>query len=197
MTVFEMPTDWKSSNWWRNRSVEERLFHAKIPKRLALSLTSGNSCAQATANWMCSYEPGSSLYITGRSGVGKSTTAADALSQLLTKFPVSGRFVTSDTYLEMLKDQFGDSDNLLPSMYSSPHLVKYIQGVFDVVVLDGVGQERETEFASHELGSLLRRRSDDMRTTIVTSSLSTADFSRRYGERVKGVINEMSIIRLS
>jgi hypothetical protein len=96
----------------------------------------------------------------------------------------------------MLKDQFGDSDNLLPSMYSSPYLVKYLQGVFDVVVLDGAGQERETEFASHELGSLLRRRHDDMRTTIITSSLSVLDFTKRYGDRVKSIVNDMSVIRL-
>jgi DNA replication protein DnaC len=81
-------------------------------------------------------------------------------------------------------------------MYSSPYLIKYIQGVFDVVVLDGVGQERETEFANHEIGSLIRRRYEDMRTVIITSTLSTMDFVRRYGDRVKSAVMDMSEIRV-
>jgi DNA replication protein DnaC len=141
------------------------------------------------------YEPGSSLFIYGRPGSGKSTLAQELLRHIVTEQPLSGRFVSSDRYLEMLKDQF-DNENLLPSMYSSPYLIKYIQGVFDVLVLDGVGQERETEFANHEIGSLIRRRYEDMRTVIITSTLSTMDFVRRYGDRVKSAVMDMSEIRV-
>jgi DNA replication protein DnaC len=76
-------------------------------------------------------------------------------------------------------------------MYSSPYLVKYIQGVFDILLLDGVGQERETDFSIHEIGSLIRRRYEDMRTTIITTTLGTTDFTRRYGERVKSAVIDM------
>jgi DNA replication protein DnaC len=129
--------------------------------------------------------------------VGKTTTAVTALTTLINKQQVSGRFVSADTYIEMLKDQFGGSDNLLPEMYSTPYLVKYIQGVFDVVIVDGLGQERETEFAIHEIGSLLRRRFDDMRSTVITTTLSPMNLIRRYGERVSGVVNAMTVVRVA
>jgi len=117
------------------------------------------------------------------------------LQSLVVDKPLSGRFVTADRYIEMLKDQF-DNDNLLPEMYSSPYLIKYIQGVFDVVVLDGVGQERETDFSIHEVGSLIRRRYEDMRTTIITTTLGVTDFTRRYGERVKSAVLDMPEIKV-
>lgn len=194
MTNFAVPTDWKSAKWWQNRSPEERYFHTKTPKRFAN--IDGFSLPVEAKNWLHSYEPGANLFITGKSGVGKTITAALLLKRLVTERPLSGRFIPSDIYIEMLKDQF-DNDNLLPEMYSSPYLIRYIQGVYDVIVLDGVGQERETEFASHEIGSLIRRRHNDMRTLIITSSLSVTDFTRRYGERVKSAVTDMTVLRMT
>jgi DNA replication protein DnaC len=194
-TVFPTPTDWKSENWWRNRSAEERLFHAKIPPRLSKISYDEEHLTTNVLAWLSDYEPGSSLYIHGRPGSGKSLLAQEVLRRVISSHPLSGRFVSADRYLEMLKDQF-DNDNLLPSMYSSPYLIKYIQGVFDVLVLDGVGQERETEFANHEIGSLIRRRYEDLRTVIVTSTLSTMDFTRRYGDRIKSAVMDMTEIRV-
>lgn len=193
MTTFQAPLEWKSANWWRNRSFDERLFHAKIPKRLKSITPEG--LPPAVEKWLDFYEPGSSLYIHGKTGTGKSVLAKHLLELLLKKNAMSGRFVSSDGYIEMLKDQF-DNDNTLPDMYSMPYLVKYIQGVFDVVVVDGAGQERETEFANHEIGSLLRRRYEDMRSVIITTELGTIDFIRRYGDRVKSAINDMHVVRM-
>lgn len=193
--TFPTPTEWKSENWWRNRSPEERLFHTKIPARLAQRASYEVPLNTDVLAWLQDYEPGSSLYIHGRPGTGKSTIAQEILRRLVIEHPLSGRFVSADRYLEMLKDQF-DNENLLPSMYSSPYLIKYIQGVFDVLVLDGVGQERETEFANHEIGSLIRRRYEDMRTVIITSTLTTMDFTRRYGDRVKSAVSDMVEIKV-
>jgi DNA replication protein DnaC len=190
--TFQTPTDWKSAAWWRNRSPEERLFHSKIPRRFA-------DCEDITnpkiAKWVMDYKQGDSILIQGKPGTGKSTMAQAVLRALVLDNPLSGRFVTSDRYIEMLKDQF-DNDNLLPEMYSSPYLIKYIQGVFDIVVLDGVGQERETEFSIHEIGSLIRRRHEDMRTTIITTTLGVSDFTRRYGDRVKSAVLDMAEVKV-
>jgi DNA replication protein DnaC len=191
-TNFPTPTDWKSAAWWRNRGPEERLFHCKVPRRF---LEHSEITNPKLATWVLDYQPGNSLFIQGKPGTGKSTMAQAALQSLVVDKPLSGRFVTADRYIEMLKDQF-DNDNLLPEMYSSPYLIKYIQGVFDVVVLDGVGQERETDFSIHEVGSLIRRRYEDMRTTIITTTLGVTDFTRRYGERVKSAVLDMPEIKV-
>lgn len=189
--TFQIPTEWKSAAWWRNRSADERLFHAKIPQRFR-SLEA--DIPPMAAHWANNFEEGQSLFIHGKPGTGK-TVIAQAVLKLLIASGNSGRFVSSDQYIEMLKDQF-DNDNVLPEMYSSPHLVKYIQGVFDVVLLDGVGQERETEFSVHEIGSLIRRRYENMRSVIITTTLGVTDFNRRYGDRVKSAILDMAEVRI-
>ena len=189
---FPTPTDWKSAAWWRNRSNEERLFHAKIPARFRNLEV---DIPPVAAHWINNYEEGNSLFIHGKPGTGKTVLAQEVMRHLIAK-GMSARFVSADQYIEMLKDTF-DSDNLLPEMYSSPYLVKYVQGVFDVVLLDGVGQERETEFSVHEIGSLIRRRYENVRSVIVTTTLGITDFNRRYGDRVKSAVLEMGEVRVS
>lgn len=118
------------------------------------------------------------------------------MTSVMSAHQLSGRFVSSDRYVEMLKDQF-DNDNQLPEMYAMPHLIKYIKGVFDIVVVDGLGEERLTEFAQHELGSLLRQRYEDCRSTIITTSLTSSDLVKRYGQRISGVIGDMTRVELT
>lgn len=197
---YTVPTDWKSANWWRNRSLDERLFHTKIPNRwLSMKLEEleiDSEALQKVLSWARSYTPGASLFLHGRTGSGKSVTGQAVLKEIISNHPLSGRFVSSERYIEMLKDTFESDAGLLPEMYSMPYLLKYIQGVFDVIVLDGVGQERETEFAVHEIGSLIRRRYEDSRSTIITTSLSQMDFIRRYGDRVKVAVMDMESIKV-
>jgi DNA replication protein DnaC len=118
-TNFPTPTDWKSAAWWRNRGPEERLFHSKIPRRfLECDFSEYNDISNAKlAAWVLDYKPGDNLFIQGKPGTGKSTMAQAVLKALVVDNPLSGRFVTADRYIEMLKDQF-DNDNLLPEMYT-------------------------------------------------------------------------------
>lgn len=173
--TFTTPIEWKSEAWWRNRSVEERLFHTHIPKRIRENMDGWHHCAHG--------HDLPNLFIHGPSGSGKSLIAASTLLHLVKEHECSGRWIEADDYIEMIKDSF-DNEGLLPEMYSSPHLVKYIKGVFDVVVIDGLGEERLTEFASHELGSLIRKRYDKQKATIITSRLSLQDIKNRYGSRL-------------
>ena len=198
--TFPVPTDWKSEKWWRNRPVEERQFHTRIPSRWT-SWTLDNvdvdsSCLSALLDWVDNYQQGDSLFLHGKTGSGKSVLGQAALTALVARHPLSGRFVSSDRYIDMLKDTFEQDGGLLPEMYSMPYLLKYIQGVFDIVLLDGVGQERETEYSVHEIGSLIRRRYEDTRSLIITTTLGPMDFNRRYGDRVKVATTEMTQIRV-
>lgn len=198
MTVGAPPTEWKSARWWQNRSVEERLTWAHLPPRWASAEYDTDQISNATANSIASFLTGKSngLFLHGPSGSGKTPIAVGLLNKIICADKVSGRFITAERYVEMLKDQF-DNDNELPEMYSMPHIVKYLKGVFDIVVLDAVGQERATEFSYHEVGSLLRRRNEDCRTTIVTTHLSPTEFIRRYGDRVASVLEDMIITRVA
>lgn len=198
MNVAPPPTDWKSNRWWQNRSAVERIAWASLPTRWrSISFDDVGIPTRPkaqTSKWLDEYSPGDpGLFITGPSGTAKTILAQAMLKELFIDHSVSGRFVSADRYVEMIKDQF-DNDNELPEMYAIPHLVKYIQGLFDIIVLDGVGQERSTEFSQHEIGSLIRRRYEDGRTTIITTALSVADFVRRYGQRVSAVTEELTLV---
>jgi len=159
--------------------LEERLEFARAPMRVRRESTDEDAFMDFVDRW----EEGSSLLLTGKSGTGKSIKAFDTAQQLATVHNLSVRWASADQYIDMIKDSF-DNDGLLPYEYSSPYLVKNIKSTFDVVVLDGLGDERLTEFAAHELGSLIRVRYDKMRTTIVTTRLSMVDLKARYGERL-------------
>lgn len=190
---FSVPTDWKSEKWWNNRSPEERQFHLRIPKKW--QSVDDLALPKAIQAWVRDYQYGDSLYLYGPSGSGKTAIAQHVLKFLVRDQCLSGRFVSSEKYIEMIKDSF-ENDGLLPEMYSTPYLLKYVQGVYSILLLDSVGNERETEFSTHEIGSLIRRRNEDMRSLIITTTMNTVDFSRRYGERVAGSINEMTIVRV-
>lgn len=188
------PTEWKSAKWWRNRSLEERIAWAHIPARwIDMDMRLHNPAA---TEWVAEFNPKcAGALVCGARQAGKTTTAIKMMTSVMADHQLSGRFVSSDRYVEMLKDQF-DNDNQLPEMYAMPHLIKYIKGVFDVVVLDGLGEERLTEFAQHELGSLLRQRYEDCRSTIITTSLTSSDLVKRYGQRISGVIGDMPRLEL-
>lgn len=200
MTTFTTPIDWKSEKWWRNRPVEERLFHLNIPPRWRgitfKDVELDASVMSEAREWLDGFKPGTSLMISGRSGSGKTVLAQALVHTLVKDRELSGKFLASERYIDMLHDSF-DNNNLLPEMYSTPHLLKYIQGVFDIVLLDGVGQERDTDFTRHEIGSLIRRRYEDARSVIITTSFNQMDFIRRYGDRVKLALSEMTVIKVS
>jgi DNA replication protein DnaC len=198
--TYDTPIDWKSTNWWRNRDLEERMFHAKIPNRYAIENRKPgpwhDPAIKEIDKWIASYKPGESILITGESMSGKTYQAVNILTALMSNSKMSGRFIDSDDYIEMVKDSFG-SDDGLPHWYSTPHLLKYIKGVWDVVIIDGLGQERLTEFAKHEIGSLIRHRHSHMLTTIITSEHTAADIRHKYGRRLDGPTGDMKQVTLN
>lgn len=181
------PLEWKSPQWWRNQPVENRLEFIRPSPRLREVLQEPTNCDDWT-DW----EKGDNVLISGKSMTGKSRKAVAMARDLVRCHNVSARFVTAEQYIEMLKDSF-DNDGLLPIEYSSPYTIKNIKGVFDVLVLDGLGDERLTDFAAHEMGTLIRTRYDRMLTTIVTTRLNMVDIRARYGERLASPLAEFDM----
>jgi len=174
-----MPTTWQSAKWWKNRPLEDREYFIKAPKRYV----------DDSHDETFSFEEGGNFLIVGRPNTGKTTLAVKTVREAVRTHKLSARFVSADEYVEMIKDTFDNSGDL-PEMWSSPHLVKYIKGVFDIVILDGLGQERLTDFAKHELGSLIRRRYEMGLSTIITSDVPSMDIIARYGQRVAAPLSD-------
>lgn len=181
------PREWKSEVWWANRPAYERFDWLHIPPRIEASLV-------AVELPPLSPDIDQNLFISGNRAWGKSVLAAHMLRSMVLDHALSGRWIEADTYIEMLKDSFDTLDGLLGDEYSSPYTIKNLKGIFDVVVIDGLGDERMTDFAAHEVGSLIRTRFDRMKTTIITSRLSIGDIANRYGDRLASPLAEFEVI---
>lgn len=190
---FVTPTDWKSEKWWQNRSVDERLFHIRPPKRVLH--TEDTHFGKETWNWVENFSVGDNLFIHGRSGTHKTTLAVGAVQELVKRYPVSARYVDADDYVEMIKESF-EHGGQLPEMYSTPHLLKYLKSTFDIVIIDNLGQERLTEFSSHTLSGLIKKRYDQMRSTVIVSPYSVMDVNRRYNQFTASALTEYTVVTL-
>lgn len=194
-------SEWKSNKYWRNRSADERLQNARIPARFKskslaeYDTTTGDEDAfHAVQKWVASIDEtlgdGMGLYIYGPTGVGKTHLAQGALKQILSKQHLSGLFITSDRYMDMVYDE-QRSKGTLPESYSDPNLLKYMRRIFDIVILDGLGSERSrTEFAHDSLTSFVANRYEEQLITVITTNLPPADLKREYGTRMLSMLQE-------
>lgn len=143
-------TDWHGPRYWRNRSPKERVSNAHIPKRyLDKTIDSYDDevgswgVTQAIRGWASNIEEnlesGEGLYFCGATGTGKTHLAAALLSELLYKHQLGGFFITAEKFIAATYDELR-SDGELPDEYGDPYLLKYINSVFDIVVLDEIGR---------------------------------------------------------
>lgn len=202
MSVGKPPLDWKSSKWWANRSAEERLAWANIPKRyvtLQLSELELPATVLRQANeWVDAYveKKSAGLLITGGASSGKTALAQAIGKEVINRTPSMVYFLSSDRYVEMIKDSFDADNGELPEMYEMPWLIKYVRDVFHLPIIDSLGRERPTDFSQYELGALMRRRWEECRQMIITTSLSLIDVSARYGDSARAVLEDMDRIQI-
>jgi DNA replication protein DnaC len=194
-------TEWKSTKYWRNRPVEERVQNARIPTRYkgkklsTYDLETGDKAAfDAVSSWAKNIEKhiedGMGLYLYGPTGVGKTHLAQAALTYILEKHTLSGLFVTADRYTDMIYDEIRNNGEL-PESYSDPNLLKYLRRMFDIVVLDGLGSERSSkEFTRNSLVTLVDNRYEQKLVTIITSVMPPQELGRNYGKKLPSILQE-------
>lgn len=171
-TYTSEPLEWKSAKWYRNRPIEERLLFFRAPQRII--------------NQAGDYEYGEEWekdinFLITSPEADRNIMAYDyAVEAMKGKWKLSARWIAADDYVEMVKDDFNDLDD----KYESPYLLHNIKKVHDIVVLADLGDERETDFASHELKRLIVSRWENMKPMIITSRFNVDRLSERYGPRV-------------
>jgi DNA replication protein DnaC len=131
---------------------------------------------------------GTGLYLFGGTGVGKTHLSIGLLKQAVVSKPISGYFIPATTYIEMMYDEL-NNDGSLPEEYASPYLSKYIRSVYDLVVLDGLGDENETEFTTRSISNLLYQRINSNLATVITSLYNPKKLGIRYGDRFVSIIS--------
>lgn len=193
-----MTTGWKGPRYWRNRPLEERLHNLRIPRRFeSMTLESYDKSIgdqdvyYAIMTWLKNAEEniasGTGLYLFGGTGVGKTHLAIGLLKEVIANVQISGYYIPTTTYMEMMYDEL-NNEGSLPEEYESSYTSKYLRAVYDVVVLDGLGDENDTDFTRRSIINLLNQRINNNLPTIITSLYNPKKLSLRYGERFVSIL---------
>jgi DNA replication protein DnaC len=188
----------RSQKYWRNRPPEERVANTLIPKRFrqdTLDTFKVNDKDTKTfaliTGWVNDVleqtDQGQGLYIVGATGSGKTHLAQAVLKRVLYNNNLCGMFVTSDRYLQFLDNQKKFKDEV-PDGYEDPNIVRYLNDVYDIVVLDGLGTERPTEFAYRQISTLIETRYQNQLSTIITTTLKPPMIEKLYSPGVSSII---------
>lgn len=192
-------TEWRTQKYWRNRSVNERLTNTNIPKKY-LKTTLDNydnehgspDVLEYVDQWLINFKDnlneGLGLYFCGGTGSGKTHVATALLKRVVATHPVCGFFITADHFVQAAYAQLDDDE--LPEMYGDPYMMTYIQDTYDVLVLDGLGIERQTEFTKKALTSMLNSRYENKLVTIITTDLTIDKVLSIYGKRIASILSE-------
>lgn len=134
---------------------------------------------------------GASMILSGRSGSGKSSLASliakSTLYQHRTAFVLSLSGVGSDSFLSMWKDR--ERHERITARVTDA----------DLLVLDDLGRESEgpSKSGNEEVARIIVNRSQEMKSTIITTNLSPSQLLTRYGEPIEalrsGSLMEMSL----
>lgn len=131
------------------------------------------------------------FYFWGKPGSGKTLLACIILQELMLKYALPGRFVDiSRQFFQRLKrsydstdESYGTEGQILDSLIDVPFLV-----------IDDFGVQRNTEWESEMLYTLLDARYEKEHLTIITSNVQINDFATIAYGRIHSRIKEMCTI---
>lgn len=131
-------------------------------------------------------ENGMGLFLSGSTGLGKTAIASIVLMESL-KLGRTGHFFTLDQCLNLYMGGWKDEE--MKKQYQ-----ENVLGA-DVLVIDEVGNEPRTNInlVGACLNDILRRRSNNLQTTIITSNLFFKKIKDVYGEETYSILSECVI----
>jgi len=130
-------------------------------------------------------DKGFGMVLWGGNGVGKTAVAALCLKEARRRGS-TGMFITANQYL---------SDTISRAQFNDAHSVQQRCKLVDLLVLDDLGKEtvdfsRGKDTSEAMLEDLIRYRSANMRSTIITMNLSPEKMEKRYGKSFARVMQE-------
>lgn len=153
--------------------IPERFAHTTLDTYVDLARkqkSTGASkvdAARQVKHWMQKADP-RWLYLCGPTGVGKTGLACAALQGVMGAH-YSGRFISTFDMLADMRKRFGEVSDATADAYADA------LAAVDVLVIDELHPIRVTEWTQQVLFSLLWRRDNSRKVTILTSTLGLGD----------------------
>lgn len=190
------PCPCQEQKWQKDK--QERLFRsARIPRRyMSKTFANFDSQRQPAAHkaarafvddWEHNLESGSSLFLVGDVGTGKTHLAFGILHALLEK-KVSGMAANVPALMDDLRpSSHADGEEQMAALKTVP-----------LLVLDDLGAQRTTEWVTERLYVLLNARYDNYLPTVITSNDYLEDLAKMHGWRriVDRIVEMCDLIRV-
>lgn len=140
------------------------------------------------ACWEIYYGDLSSLILIGGTGVGKTHLLTTTVKEALYN-DKSARYVTEDDLLKELKESLAihGSDSRVISRYIS----------YDLLAIDEIGRGRQTEYFDAVLYTIISKRHESMRQTMLAGSLAVQELTSHYnGALLRRLMEDGKVIQL-
>jgi DNA replication protein DnaC len=132
-----------------------------------------------------------SIVLTGPTGCGKTHLAVALLAEYSCIDSTDPVFVTVPELLLKIRTCFGPKATL-----TEEELINNYASC-EVLVLDDLGAEKESEFVIVTLYLIIDRRNRYGRKTIITTNLSLSEIEEKLGARIASRLSEMKIIKIN
>lgn len=129
-----------------------------------------------------SIENGKGLFIYGETGTGK-THFCHAI--------VNG-YKASSIYVENFVSLLGEYREYMQKGYYNDKLRELCAQ--EHLIIDDIGAEKVSDFVIEFLYSVVNKRYESMKRTVITTNLNYKDFGDRYGDRILSRIAEMCVL---
>ncbi len=164
---------------------EERWARAHIPFEYStMTLDNFRARGNAAAPEVGAWAGDRNLLVSGDTGRGKTHLAVAALRREVMERGGSGRFVDAAHMLDDIRRRYG------PEELESAQAFVDSLAAWPLLVLDDLGAERPNDWVVEQVTSLIGRRLQEGRITIITTNLADADAIERHytvdGNRMGG-----------
>jgi DNA replication protein DnaC len=132
-----------------------------------------------------------SIVLTGQTGCGKTHLAVALLAEYPCVDATDPVFVTVPELLLKIRTCFGPKATLTEEEIINNY------ASCEVLVLDDLGAEKESEFVIVTLYLIIDRRNRYGRKTIITTNLSLPEIEEKLGARIASRLSEMKIIKIN
>lgn len=163
---------------WERSNVGKRFKDVTLN-----GFTGDPEALKACRKWVDNLQDGEGLVLCGSYGVGKTHLATATAREAMERYGITVWFSTFAGILQELKGTYGNSKEF------NETLQKY--RIVDLLVIDDLGKENLTAWASEMLFTVIDERYRNMKAVIITTNMMPKELGQHIDEAIMSRLAEM------